>query len=109
VLPLDEVDPAVSPLDEVESLVVVVLELEELWSLERSRGELVSLELPREGREELRPWALRWLFAESLLESLLLGSLFWSSDLLRSLFWPCVVALESADVWPLGPELVVMD
>ena len=32
-----------------------------------------------------------------------------SSDLLRSLFWPCVVALESADVWPFGPELVVMD
>ena len=77
-LPLDEVDPAVSPLDEVDFEVeswVVVLELEELWSLERSRGELVSLELPREGREELRPWALRWLFAESLLESLLLGSL----------------------------------
>jgi len=32
-----------------------------------------------------------------------------SSDLLRSLFWPCAVALESADVWPFGPELVVMD
>jgi hypothetical protein len=32
-----------------------------------------------------------------------------SSDLLRSLFWPCAVALESAEVWPFGPELVVMD
>ncbi|MFL5364079.1 MAG: hypothetical protein ACJ79P_24630 [Myxococcales bacterium] len=35
--------------------------------------------------------------------------LIWSSDLLRSLFWPWAVALESADVWPFGPELVVMD
>jgi hypothetical protein len=35
--------------------------------------------------------------------------LLWSSDLLRSLFWPWAVALESADVWPFGPELVVMD
>ena len=65
-LPLDEVDPAVSPLDEVELPLDVeswlVLELEEVWSLERSRGELESLELPREGREELRPWALRRLF-----------------------------------------------
>ncbi|MFL5250636.1 MAG: hypothetical protein ACJ79V_22655 [Myxococcales bacterium] len=62
--PLDEVDPAVSPLDEVE----LPLEVEswlvvlELWSFERSRGELESLELPREGRAELRPWALRRLF-----------------------------------------------
>jgi len=115
-VPLDEVEPAVSPLDEVELLLeveswVLVVELEELWSLERSRGELVSLELLREGREELRPWALGWVFAESLLliwsSDLLL--LIWSSDLLRSLFWPCAVALESADVWPFGPELVVMD
>jgi hypothetical protein len=115
-VPLDEVEPAVSPLEEVELLLeveswVLLLELEELWSFERSRGELVSLELPREGREELRPWALGRVFAESLLliwsSDLLLLS--WSSDLLRSLFWPWAVALESADVWPFGPELVVMD
>lgn len=110
-LPLDEVEPAVSPLEEVEPLLeveswVVVLELEVLWSLERSRGEVLSLELPREGSAELRPWALRRLFEELLLESLFL---LWSSDLLRSLFWPWAVALESADVWPFGPELVVMD
>jgi len=119
-VPLDEVEPAVSPLEEVELPAeveswVLALELEELWSLERSRGELVSLELLREGREELRPWALRRLFAESMLESLLLSwssdllLSSWSSDLLRSLLWPCAVALESADVWPFGPELVVMD
>lgn len=60
-MPLEEVEPAVSPLDEVE-----LLELEELWSFERSRGELLSLELSREGREELRPCALRCRFEESL-------------------------------------------
>jgi hypothetical protein len=60
--------------DEVLLSGLVVLELEEVWSLslERSRGELESLEVPREGREELRPWALRRLdFAVSPLESLL--------------------------------------
>jgi hypothetical protein len=68
--PLEEDEPAVSPLEEVEPLTlplelgVVVLELDELWSwsLERSRGELLSLELPRGGSAELRPCALRWLF-----------------------------------------------
>ena len=44
---------------------VVVLELEELWSFERSRGEPWSLD-ERDGREELRPWALRRLAFESL-------------------------------------------
>jgi hypothetical protein len=62
-LPLDEVDPAVSPLEDVEPVELEsLLVLLELWSLERSRGELRSLELPREGSAELRPWALRWLF-----------------------------------------------
>jgi hypothetical protein len=63
--------------------------------LERSRGELESLELPRGGREVLRPWARRLDFAVSLLES---WSLMRSSDLLRSLLCPEAVVLESVEV-----------
>jgi hypothetical protein len=70
-----------------------VVELDEVWSLERSRGEL--LELPRDGREELRPWARRLDFAVSLLESR--SALMRSSDLLRSALCPEDV-LESDEV-----------
>jgi len=98
-LPL--VGPAESPLleeeldEEVLLSGLVVLELPEVWSLERSRGELESLELPRGGREVLRPWARRLDFAVSLLES---WSLMRSSDLLRSLLCPEAVVLESVEV-----------
>ena len=63
--------------------------------MDRSRGELESLELPREGRGVLRPWARRLDFAVSLLES---WSLMRSSDLLRSLLCPEAVVLESDEV-----------
>jgi len=70
--------------------------------LERSRGELLLLEVLREGRavELLRPWARRLALAESESWSLMRSSDFLSrsSDLLRSLLCPDGVALESDEV-----------